>query len=97
MKNMLRLLVAVFFVFVNMISVLAESAVIWKSQPVNPGEAVMVFGGPWSTNSVVELSGKANVKVAPICITDDCISFVYPEDWPLSDRSYSPHREYLWF
>lgn len=61
-----------------------EPAVVWISQPVNPGEAVMVYGGPWTEVKTVELSGLDKRTVLPIKVTDDCVTFVYPSDWPLA-------------
>ncbi len=84
MKIILKLLVVV-FVMVSAVFVAGDPVVIWKSQPVNPGEAVMVFGGPWSSNAVVELQGSENETIDPICVTDDCLTFVYPENRPLSE------------
>jgi hypothetical protein len=59
-------------------------AVIWMSEPVRPGEAVMVFGGPWADVKQVELSGPDKRTVKPLKVTDDCVTFVYPADWPLA-------------
>jgi len=60
-------------------------AVIWQSIPVNPGEAVMVYGGPWSSNAVVELFGAKKEIVQPISVTANCLTFVYPDGWKLSE------------
>jgi len=57
-------------------------AVIWTSLPVEPGEAVMVFGGPWGTKATVQLSGPDERTITPLNLTDDCLTFIYPEDWP---------------
>ena len=59
-------------------------AVIWVSQPVEPGETVMVYGGPWTDVKGIELSGPERRTVRPLKATDDCLSFVYPADWPLA-------------
>ena len=59
-------------------------AVVWVSEPVNPGEAVMVYGGPWTNVTAVELSGPDKRAVVPLKIADDCVTFVYPKEWPLA-------------
>jgi hypothetical protein len=59
-------------------------AVIWVSQPVEPGETVMVYGGPWTDVKAIELSGPERRTVRPLKATDDCLNFVYPADWPLA-------------
>lgn len=65
------------------VSVLGASpAVVWVSQPVEPGEAVMVYGGPWTNVTAVELAGPKKLTVAPLLVTDDCLTFVYPSGWP---------------
>jgi len=55
---------------------------IWTSLPVEPGEAVMVFGGPWDSTSSVEVTGPDTRTLVPLKVTEDCVTFVYPEDWP---------------
>ncbi len=62
----------------------AEPAVVWVSQPVVPGEAVVVYGGPWTNVSGVVLRGPAEQTVTPVRATDDCVTFVYPKTWPLA-------------
>jgi hypothetical protein len=59
-------------------------AVVWVSQPVSPGEVVVVYGGPWTGVKAVELSGPDKRTVEPLKVTDDCVTFVYPADWPLA-------------
>ncbi len=62
----------------------AEPAVVWVSQPVAPGEAVMVYGGPWTNVTAVEVDGTEKRTVSPLKVTDDCVTFVYPKEWPLA-------------
>jgi len=59
-------------------------AVVWVSQPVSPGEAVVVYGGPWTDVKAIALSGPERRTVRPLKATDDCLTFVYPADWPLA-------------
>ncbi len=66
------------------VTAMAKPAVIWYSEPVRPGEAVMVFGGPWKNISKIELNGPGSKSVAPLRVTNDCVTFVYPENWPLA-------------
>jgi len=61
-----------------------EPAVVWVSQPVSPGEAVMVYGGPWTNVTAVEVEGPDKRTVAPLKVTGDCVTFVYPKEWPLA-------------
>ncbi|HOE60839.1 MAG TPA: glycosyl hydrolase family 28-related protein [Kiritimatiellia bacterium] len=62
----------------------AEPAVVWVSQPVAPGEAVVVYGGPWTNVTGVMLKGPSELTVTPVRATDDCVTFVYPKTWPLA-------------
>jgi len=62
----------------------AGPAAVWVSQPVEPGEAVMVYGGPWTNVTAVELSGPEGRTVTPLKVTGDCVTFVCPADWPQS-------------
>ncbi len=61
-----------------------EPAVVWLSQPVAPGEAVMVYGGPWTNVTAVTLDGPKQESVVPLKVTDDCVTFEYPHAWPLA-------------
>ena len=61
-----------------------EPAAVWVSQPVSPGEAVMVFGGPWAHVTAVELAGPEPLTLQPLKVTGDCVTFVYPRAWPLA-------------
>ncbi|MDX9867262.1 MAG: glycosyl hydrolase family 28-related protein [Kiritimatiellia bacterium] len=62
----------------------AEPAAVWVSQPVAPGEAVVVYGGPWTNVTEVTLEGPKRETVVPLKVTDDCVTFEYPPAWPLA-------------
>jgi len=66
------------------VAVAAGPAVVWVSQPVAPGEAVMVYGGPWTNVTAVEVEGPEKRTVSPLKVTDDCVTFIYPKEWPLA-------------
>ena len=56
--------------------------VIWASSPVKPGETVLLHGGNFGKNPVIELtSGSKSQTVSPISVSDASIMFVYPETW----------------
>ena len=64
-------------------SVQHAPVVIWTSSPVQPGETVLVHGGNFGTNPVVDLtSGEQKQTVTPISVSETAIMFVYPESWP---------------
>jgi len=55
---------------------------IWVSSPVQPGETVLIHGGNFSSNTVVELKcGWKSEVLTPISISDTALMFVYPESW----------------
>ena len=62
----------------------ATPAIIWHSQPVRPGEAVMVYGGPFDEVAEVTLAGPDKRTVKPLKTVEECLTFVYPADWPLA-------------
>ena len=56
--------------------------VLWSSSPVQPGETVLVHGGNFCSNSVVELKcGWKKATLSPISVSDTSLMFVYPESW----------------
>ena len=55
-------------------------AAIWTSHPVDPGDAVIVFGGPFPSNAVVQVAGKT---IRPLAVTPETVTFVYPPNRPL--------------
>jgi hypothetical protein len=60
----------------------AAPNIMWVSSPVQPGETVLVHGGNFSSNAVVELKcGWKKEVVTPISISDTSVMFVYPESW----------------
>lgn len=56
--------------------------VMWASSPVQPGETVLIHGGNFGVNPVVELaSGRRKQTVTPISVSETALMFVYPESW----------------
>lgn len=56
--------------------------VIWASSPVQPGETVLIHGGNFGENPVIELtSGVKKQTVTPVSVSEASIMFVYPETW----------------
>ncbi|HID55038.1 TPA: hypothetical protein EYP37_00800 [Candidatus Poribacteria bacterium] len=58
---------------------------IWGSDPVEPGEAAMIFGEGMSKVESVEISTSSSdrIELKPIQVTDRSVKFVIPEDWNL--------------
>ncbi len=81
MKQLIFLLCAVLFCSVAFAD---KPAIIWYSAPVKPGEAIMVFGGPWQNVNRIELSGPEKKFIKPLKVTPDYVTFMYPEKWPLA-------------
>ena len=56
--------------------------VIWTSSPVKPGETVLLHGGNFGKNPVVELTwNRKKQTVTPISVSESSVMFTYPENW----------------
>lgn len=56
--------------------------VIWTSSPVQPGETVLIHGGNFGENPVVELTEKKKkVAISPLSVSESSIMFTLPETW----------------
>lgn len=72
--------IVAFFLCVAVTLFAQQPVALWTSHPVDPGDAVMVYGGPFTSNSVVKL-GKT--VLAPLAITPETVTFIYPQGRPL--------------
>lgn len=60
-----------------------KPVVLWASNPVKPGETVMLYGGNWNKTARIKLSGAASEPlIEPSVVTDTNITFVYPKNHP---------------
>ena len=61
--------------------------VFWASDPVRPGEVVVVQGGRWGTQPKVEISrlGETETEgaetLSPLQCSDDSLTFLIPATW----------------
>ena len=56
--------------------------VIWASSPVKPGETVLLHGGNFGENPVIELtSGRKKLTITPISVSEASVMFIFPETW----------------
>ncbi len=82
MIHLMRRMSVIALTCLTTLTLASEPAVVWVSQPVEPGEAVMVYGGSWTEVKTVELDGPSKTVVAPLNVTEDAVTFVYPSNWP---------------
>ncbi len=56
--------------------------VTWASSPVKPGETVLLHGGNFGKDPVVELTwGNKKQTVVPVSVSESSVMFTYPENW----------------
>ena len=78
----------------------AESPVVfWASDPVRPGEVVVVQGGRWGKQPQVELSrsedakAKAPETITPLQCSEDSLKFLVPASWKQGIYRFEVHAE----
>ena len=66
----------------------AVPKILWVSAPVKPGEHVMLQGGDWTRDALVEVEASGRTfRVKPASVTDDGIVFAYPKELGLMDAA----------